>query len=45
MNTYIFNVMNTYEVEATSEAAARDLLGSDDAILRDSDILLVEVSH
>jgi len=45
VSTYIFNVMNTYEVEATSEAAARELLGSDDAILRDSDTLLVEVQR
>jgi hypothetical protein len=44
MNTYTFNVMNTYEIEAESESAARDLMGSDKAILRDSDTQLVEVA-
>jgi len=44
INTYLFNVMNTYEIEAASEEQARELLGSDKAILRDSDTLLVEVS-
>jgi hypothetical protein len=43
MSTYTFNVMNTYEIESESESAARELLGSDQAILRDSDTLLVEV--
>ena len=43
MRTYTFNVMNTYEVESESESTARELLGSDTAILRDSDTLLVEV--
>jgi|DEB19_MinimDraft_3_1074340.scaffolds.fasta_scaffold01161_10 hypothetical protein len=43
MASYLFNVMNTYEIEASSEDKARDLLGTDKAILRDSDTLLVEV--
>jgi hypothetical protein len=44
MNVYTFNVMSTYEVEAESESLARELMGSDSAILRDSDTLLVEVA-
>jgi hypothetical protein len=43
MKTYTFNVMSTYEVEGKSESDARELLSSDQAILRDSDTLLVEV--
>ena len=43
MKTYLFNVMNTYEVTADSEEQAYELLGTDKVTLRDGDIMLVAV--
>jgi hypothetical protein len=45
MKSYLFNVMNTYEVRAESEEQARELLDTPSAILRDGDVMLVEVRH
>ena len=42
MNTYLYNVQMTVEVQADSEEAALDLLS--DGIVRDQDILLVQVT-
>jgi hypothetical protein len=43
MKRYLFNVQNTYAVIAESEAQAREMLDTDQADLRDRDVLLVEV--
>ena len=45
MPTYLFNVQTTWEVIAGDEETARDLIGEDGSILRDSDVMLVEVSE
>ena len=43
MKLYSFNVMNTYDVEAENEEQARELLGTDKAVFRDGDVMLVYV--
>ena len=42
MNTYLFNVQTTVEVQADCEEAALEILS--DGIVRDQDILLVQVT-
>lgn len=43
MKRYLFNVQSTYAVLAESEEQAREMLDTDQAELRDRDVLLVEV--
>lgn len=45
MKTYLFNVQTTIEIVADSEEQAVELIGTDKAIIRDQDILLVEESN
>ena len=45
MKTYLFNVQTTIEIEADTQEDALELIGSDKAIIRDEDIMLVEVEE
>jgi hypothetical protein len=44
MKRYLFNVQTTYEVIASSEEQAQEMLDNNNAELKDRDTLLVEVT-